>query len=82
LERKKEMAKTMTPTANSPRQSNEGDSRPSSTSGSRGDSESREMKLLNDVSRYVQDYARERPDVFAMWCFGAGFILGWRLKPW
>lgn len=74
------MAKTMAPTANSPRQGNEGGSRPSYRPGSQG--ESREMRLLNDVSRYVQDYARERPDVFAMWCFGAGFILGWKLKPW
>lgn len=75
------MAKTMTSTANTPRRSQDGGSRPSN-SGSQGGSQSREMQLLNDVGKYVQDYARERPDVFAMWCFGAGFILGWRLKPW
>jgi len=30
----------------------------------------------------VKEYARERPDVVAMWCFGIGFVLGWKLKPW
>jgi hypothetical protein len=29
-----------------------------------------------------QEYARERPDVVALWCFGIGFVLGWKLKPW
>lgn len=76
------MAKPMTQTANPPRPGQGGGNRPSQPSGSQSGSESREMKLLGDVSRYVQDYARERPDVFAMWCFGAGFILGWKLKPW
>ncbi|MEO8495754.1 MAG: hypothetical protein ABI614_11830 [Planctomycetota bacterium] len=27
-------------------------------------------------------YAREKPEVVAMWAFGIGFILGWKLKPW
>ncbi len=41
-----------------------------------------EMRLLNDVGQYLQNYAQERPEVAALWCFGVGFILGWRLKPW
>lgn len=41
-----------------------------------------ELQLLSDMSRYLQNYARERPEVAAMWCFGIGFVLGWRLKPW
>lgn len=30
----------------------------------------------------LRDYARERPEVVALWAFGLGFVLGWRLKPW
>ncbi len=35
-----------------------------------------------DFTTYLKNYARERPDVAALWCFGVGFILGWKLKPW
>lgn len=35
-----------------------------------------------DLLDYAQAYAREKPEVVAMWCFGIGFILGWKLKPW
>ena len=31
---------------------------------------------------FFRDYARERPEIVAMWAFGVGFILGWKLKPW
>ena len=34
------------------------------------------------IMQYFRDYARERPEVVAMWCFGIGFVLGWKLKPW
>jgi hypothetical protein len=27
-----------------------------------------------------RDYARERPEVVAMWAFGLGFVLGWKLR--
>jgi hypothetical protein len=30
----------------------------------------------------LSDYSRERPEVVAMWAFGIGFLLGWKLKPW
>lgn len=40
------------------------------------------LKPFNDLYSYFQDYARERPDVVALWCFGIGFVLGWKLKPW
>lgn len=40
------------------------------------------MQPFNDAYTYFSDYARERPDVAALWCFGIGFILGWKLKPW
>ena len=38
--------------------------------------------LARDLSTYFRNYARERPDVVALWCFGVGFVLGWKLKPW
>ena len=30
----------------------------------------------------LRDYARQRPEVAALWCLGIGFVLGWKLKPW
>jgi hypothetical protein len=30
----------------------------------------------------IEGYARARPLSFAMWAFGIGFALGWKLKPW
>lgn len=36
----------------------------------------------HDLVDYLRDYARERPEVVALWCFGIGFIIGWKLKPW
>lgn len=40
------------------------------------------MQPFDDLYKYFQEYARERPDVVALWCFGIGFVLGWKLKPW
>jgi hypothetical protein len=31
---------------------------------------------------HFQEYGRERPGVVALWCFGVGFVLGWKLKLW
>lgn len=31
---------------------------------------------------FLKAYAREKPDVAALWCFGLGFVIGWKLKPW
>ena len=31
---------------------------------------------------HFQEYGRERPGVVALWCFGVGFVLGWKLKMW
>jgi hypothetical protein len=30
----------------------------------------------------VETYARAKPLNFALWTFGIGFALGWKLKPW
>ena len=39
-------------------------------------------ETANDAIECFQHYAKERPDVVAMCCLGAGFVLGWKLKPW
>lgn len=41
-----------------------------------------ELKPLEDMFAYLREYARERPEVAALVCFGVGFVLGWKLKPW
>ena len=35
-----------------------------------------------DLVDYVREYARQKPEVAALWCLGIGFVLGWKLKPW
>ena len=45
-------------------------------------SRSTEMTPSQDFIEYLRAYAREKPEVAALWCFGIGFILGWKLKPW
>ncbi len=30
----------------------------------------------------IKGYARDEPVSFALWAFGVGFVLGWKLKPW
>lgn len=35
-----------------------------------------------DLMEYLKDYARDKPEVMALWCLGVGFVLGWKLKPW
>jgi hypothetical protein len=40
------------------------------------------LQPSQDLFVYAQEYARERPEVVALWCFGIGFVLGWKLKPW
>lgn len=49
---------------------------------SQGQNEDKLTAAAEQAVTYFRDYARERPDVFAMWCFGIGFVLGWKLKPW
>jgi hypothetical protein len=41
-----------------------------------------DLKPFDDMIEYLRAYARERPEVVALTCFGIGFILGWKLKPW
>ena len=39
-------------------------------------------KTGKSAGEHFREYARERPGVVALWCFGIGFILGWKLKLW
>ena len=48
-------------------------------------SEFRELEpaeIGHDLVEYLREYARENPETAALWCFGIGFILGWKLKLW
>ena len=38
--------------------------------------------FANDALDRVKRYARDEPVSFALWTFGIGFVLGWKLKPW
>lgn len=40
------------------------------------------VKPLDDMVDYVQEYARQKPAIAALWCLGIGFVLGWKIKPW
>lgn len=39
-------------------------------------------RKLQGVMTNLREYARENPESAALWCFGIGFVLGWKLKPW
>jgi len=41
-----------------------------------------ELDAARDLIEYLKEYAREKPEVAALWCLGIGFVLGWKLKPW
>jgi hypothetical protein len=43
---------------------------------------SERLRPCGDVVEYFRQYARERPEVAALWCLGIGFVLGWKLKIW
>lgn len=33
-----------------------------------------------DLFGILRGYANDKPDVAAMWCFGLGIIVGWKLR--
>ncbi len=41
-----------------------------------------QLQPVEDILDYVKMYARQKPGTAALWCFGVGFIVGWKLKPW
>ena len=40
------------------------------------------VEVGRDMVEYLREYARENPETAALWCFGIGFVLGWKLKIW
>jgi len=44
--------------------------------------EEHELRPVDDLMAYLREYVRENPEIAAMTCFGIGFVLGWKLKPW
>ena len=38
--------------------------------------------VIQDAIETTRKYVRSHPEASALWCFGIGFILGWKLKPW
>ena len=52
----------------------------------RGGNQFRPSELMEgrvgDVMTSLRDYAKKNPESAALWCFGIGFVLGWKLKPW
>ena len=39
-------------------------------------------RTTKSAIEHFREYGRERPEIVALWCFGIGFVLGWKLKPW
>jgi hypothetical protein len=37
-------------------------------------------KPIRDLIQYAKGYVHEKPQVAAMWSFGLGLLLGWKLK--
>jgi len=40
------------------------------------------LQTTKSALEHFREYQRERPEIVALWCFGIGFVLGWKLKPW
>jgi hypothetical protein len=34
---------------------------------------------VQDAVEWARDYARKNPEAGALWCFGIGFILAWKI---
>ena len=40
------------------------------------------VQTTKSACEHFREYGHERPGVVALWCFGIGFVLGWKLKRW
>lgn len=40
------------------------------------------IRACDAAYEIFREYSREKPEVVAMWAFGLGFVLGWKLKFW
>jgi len=41
-----------------------------------------EQSNQQNLVDHLTQFCKENPGTAAAWCFGIGFVLGWRLKPW
>jgi hypothetical protein len=39
-------------------------------------------EIVQNLRIALREYTTEHPETVALWCFGIGFVLGWKLKPW
>lgn len=37
---------------------------------------------VQDIVESAREYARAHPEAAALWAFGIGFVLAWKIKPW
>jgi len=44
--------------------------------------ENKDLTACQAMAAIFKEYTRERPEVVALWAFGVGFVLGWKLKLW
>ena len=56
--------------------------RPNQREGRPADEMERVADQAKDIVQHLTEYARANPTNAALWCFGIGFVLGWKLKPW
>jgi hypothetical protein len=56
--------------------------RPAASTQKRQQPTEHERQVVQEVTQYLRDFARQNPEAAALWCFGIGFVLGWKLKPW
>jgi hypothetical protein len=40
------------------------------------------LRASDAAYEIFREYSREKPEVVALWAFGIGFVLGWKLKFW
>ncbi len=60
-----------------------GTGRESSSFGSSASlSQTGSSKQPQSFQDHLLQFCNENPTTVAAWCFGIGFVLGWRLKPW
>jgi hypothetical protein len=36
----------------------------------------------SNFAAMLRDYAVQNPESAALWCFGIGFVVGWKMKFW
>jgi hypothetical protein len=44
--------------------------------------QTRPMSDTANLYCYLRRYFQDHPTEAALYCFGAGFLIGWKLRPW